>query len=326
MSNDRGFQVQRTGFSPRVSGTVLMVVVVVATVLAATVLTYIDQPPTPTAVAVSTPTFTWSPPPPLFTLTPRSTATATEMCIPPNDWQLYTVQEGDTLQGLALRYGIPVYLLIQANCLISQTVLPGQVIWVPPSNVTPTHTLIPMPCGPPFGWRQYPVRVGDTLYALAQRHHTTVLAIKRANCLTGNIIVVGQMLWLPLLPPTWTPTCTATATETLTVTPTPTGTSEISPLPTPTETFSLTVTLTPPTDTPMLPTNTPTLPTDTPVSPTETPTATLTKTPRATYTKTPTATPTETPIVTLTETPTATSTATPTATLTETPAAMSTSM
>ncbi len=325
MPHNSSPRVQQTSLSRRVLGTILTVVIVVATVLAATVLTYLDQPPTPTAVAANTPAFTWSPAPPSFTPTPWPTATVTEPCIPPGDWQPYTVQEGDTLESLALRHGISVYLLVQANCLTSQTILPGQVIWIPPPNVTPTSIVIPTPCGPPYGWRQYPVQPGDTLYALAQRHRTTVLAIKHANCLISNIIFVGQMLWLPPLPPTWTPTLTATPTETSTVTPTPTGTSETSPLPTPTETPSPTLTSAPPTDTPAPPTDTAEPSTDTPAPSTETPTATVTRTPEATITETPTVTPTRTPKPTYTKTPTATPTDTSMATPTETPTAMPTS-
>lgn len=344
MPNNSSPQTQRTSLSRGVLGAMLTVGVVFATVLAATVLTYVDQRPTPTAVAIVTPSYgpgasptllpTWSPAPPAVTPTPWSTATATTPCIPPGDWQPYVVQEGDTLQSLALRHGISVYLLMQANCLTGQTILPGQVIWVPPPDVTPTHTVVYIPCGPPFGWRQYPVQHGDTLYALAQRHRTTVVAVKRANCLTSNIIFVGQMLWLPPLPPTWTPTVTATTTETLTATPTPTDTSEVSPLPTPTETPSSTLTPTLPTDTPVLPTDTPLLPTETPTPTstktpedvyTQTPTATSTKTPKATYTKTPTATPTETPTATLTETLTVAPTETSTSAPVETPTSTATS-
>jgi len=321
MPNNDSPQTRQTSFSRGVFGVVLTVGVVFVTVLAAAVLTYVDQQPTPTAVAIVSPSYgpgasptllpTWTPAPPAVTPTPWSTATATALCFPPGDWQHYVVQEGDTLQSLALRYGISVYLLMQANCLTGQTVLPGQVIWVPPPGVTPTHTVVFVPCGPPFGWRQYPVQQGDTLYALAQRHRTTVVAVKHANCLTSNIIFVGQMLWLPPLPPTWTPTVSATPTETPTATPTPTDTSEVSPLPTLTETPSSTFT--------------PTLPTDTPLPPTETPTPTSTKTPEEVYTQTPTPTPSKTPKATYTKTPTATPTATlpttPTATLVETPTA-----
>ncbi len=332
MANGTSSQPRRSAPSRRALGILLTVLVVFLTILAATVLTYIDVLPTPTTSVVDTPTFTWSPPP-VSTPTSWPTATATEPCIPPANWLPYTVQQGDSLQSLALRHGIPVYLLVQANCLVSQTILPGQVIWVPPANVTPTHTVVRTPCGPPPGWRQYPVQAGDTLYSLAQRHRTTVLAIKHANCLTSNLIFVGQKLWLPPLPPTWTPTLTATPTETPTVTPTPTSTSETSPLPTPTETPSPTVTLTPATETPtatptdtLTPTTeTPATPTDTPTPPTETPTETAlptdSPTPTATATDTPTPAtgtptmiPTRTPMPTYTKTPTATPTEMPTAT------------
>ena len=322
MSNANGPQAQRTSSPRRVLVTILTVLVVVATVLAASILTFLDRPPRPTVVVADTPTHgpiksptsppvagtsptptaTRSPMPPSLTATPtpRPTVTPTALCVHPANWLLYAVLEGDTLQSLALRHGISVQFLVQANCLDSQTILPGQVIWVPPPYVTPTHTVLPTSCGPPVGWKQYTVQQGDTLYSLAQYCHTTVLVIKQANCLTSNIIVAGQRLWLPCLPvtatpwptvtptftPTGTPMLTRTATPTETPMPTPTDTSEVSPLPTPTGTPTAT-----PTDTPPLPADTPTAtPTGTPALPTDTPTATSTDTP-ALPTNTPTATP-----------------------------------
>lgn len=326
MSNENGPQAQRTSASRRVLATILMVLVVVATVLSAAMLTHLDQPSTPTVVvaytptrvpAVSpTPTLTWPPTllPPTATPTLRPTATPTEPCLLPTDWVSYTIQEGDTLQSLALRHGIAAYSLVQANCLSSQTVLPGQVIWVPPPDVTPTNTVIPTPCGPPAGWRRYTVERGDTLYSLARRHRTTVVAIKHANCLTSNTIVVGQKLWLPPLPPTSTPTLTATPTSTSEISPRPTPTPTLTGTPTPTATSTPTPTST--SETSPLPT--PTLTARPTLTPTGTQTATSTETPTTTPTATPsgthTATPTNTPRPTPTETPTATETAEPTAT------------
>ncbi|UCC65473.1 MAG: LysM peptidoglycan-binding domain-containing protein [Anaerolineae bacterium] len=352
MSNYNSPQARQISPPHRLPGAVLTVLVVIATVLAASVLTYLDQPTMPTvtatgrltgspvatltsqpvAVVSATPTatMTGSPPPPspAGTIVPRPTATPTQPCLYPIGWQPYTARQGDTLQSLALRYGISVQLLVQANCLDSQTILPGQVIWVPPPHVTPTHTALPTRCGPPPGWVPYTVQRGDTLYSLALHCRSTVLAIKQANCLTSNIIFVGQKLWLPCQPaiPTPWPTATPTLapTETLTwtptpipaetPTPTPTSTSEGSPLPTPDETATPTLTPTAmatPTETP---TATPTAGVETPSpTPTETPTATATEglgTSTPTPTETPTATSTES-VVAPTQTPTGTPTATP---------------
>ena len=343
MSNANGPRTHRSSPPGRALGTVLTVLVVIATVLGASILTYLDHPstpigvaahtptgtstsppPSPVATAISTPTVTSLPPTspsPTATLTPRPTATPTQPCIPPRNWQPYTVQEGDSLPGLALRYGISTELLVQANCLDSSTIWPGKVIWVPPPDVTPTHTSIPTRCGPPSGWVQYTVRSGDTLYSLARDCRTTVLSIKQANCLTSNLIYSGQKLWLPCRPvpptplPTATPTFTPTEVPTLTPTsvltetptPTPTSTSEVSPLPTPSGTPTATEALTP--------TPTETL-TTTPTGSVETSTPTATETPTATPTEsegTPTSTPTETSTESVdTPTPTETSTTTPT--------------
>ena len=360
MSSNQGTPTQKSSSPRRVLGTILTVLIVVATVLVASILTYLDQSPTPRGVAVDTSTVgpittltsglvvVSSPAPPSLegTLTPRPTVTPTEPCPYPADWQPYIVQGGDTLQSLALRYGVAYQHLVQANCLDSQTALPGQVIWVPPPDVTPTRTSLPTRCGPPSGWEQYFVQKGDTLYSLAQRCRTTVLAIKQANCLTSNLILVGQKLWLPCRPatptplPTYTPTETATlrptSTPTETPTPTPTSTSEVSPLPTPSGTVEPTLTPTStvvptvtftatPTEGAATATLTPTgTPTATPTEGVGTATPTLTETSTATPmggVETPTSTPTDTPTATLTEDarmPTPTATHTPTATPTET--------
>lgn len=244
-------------------------------------------------------------------------------CAYPAGWRIYTVQPGDTLSGLALRAGIGLSVLMQANCLDTSDIQAGQPLYVPPAfYATPT---LPYRCGPPLNWVIYTVQRGDTLYSLSRRFGVSIEAIRRANCLIGYTIRAGQPLYLPPLPPTRfptstptpTPTSTATPTYTPTPTPSPTGTTAPTPTdtPTPTGTVSPTGTVTPtPTET-AGPTSTTT---PTPTGTVE-PTWTVTPTPSVTPAPTESPTPTYSPTPTSTESPTPTSTPTPTPTEAPTP-------
>ncbi|MDH7474934.1 MAG: LysM peptidoglycan-binding domain-containing protein [Anaerolineae bacterium] len=263
----------------------------------------------PTATATETPSpvveITNTPLPPTATLPPIPTPTPA--CQPPASWRVYIVQRGDTLVALAWRTGTTVSAIMQANCLSSQTIYAGQRLYLPPVVILPTPT--PFPClGPPPSWQIYVVQQGDTLYSLARRFGTTITAIIQANCLRSYTIYVGQQLYLPPLPPTFTPTATGTPTETPTPTPSLTVTATVTLTPTPTEVETPT-----PTPTAVItgtPTATETATPGTVVPPTDTPTPTATETatpePTATWTATPepTATPTATPEPTVTPTPT----------------------
>jgi LysM repeat protein len=278
----------------------------------------------PTLTAVPSPTMSPSPP-------PRATGTAVPptspppaspvppsglipSCPQPPGWFVYTVQQGDTLTSLAWRTGITTLALMQANCLSTLTIYPGQQIYLPPAfYASPT----PYACGPPLGWVVYIVQAGDTLYSLSLRFGVGIEAIRRANCLDGYVIYAGQALYLPPLPPTPTHTPVPPPTPTLPYTPTPTDT----PVPiltlTPTPTESPTATSSPvPTEYPTL-TAIPTLTGTATHAPTYTPTPTETPGPTSTSTFTPTPAPTELP--TSTYTPTPTPTEPPTSTHTPTP-------
>lgn len=53
-------------------------------------------------------------------------------------------------------------------------------------------------CGPFAGWvKAYVVQSGDTLFHIATLYSTTVTNLQRANCKTGNVIYVGEWLWVP---------------------------------------------------------------------------------------------------------------------------------
>lgn len=47
------------------------------------------------------------------------------------------------------------------------------------------------------GWVPYRIKRGDSLWALAMRHHTTVSTLKRVNGLSGDLIIAGNLLSLP---------------------------------------------------------------------------------------------------------------------------------
>ena len=126
----------------------------------------------------------------------------------------YTVKAGDTLYAIALRYGVTVQAIVNANGLTNANLIRvGQVLTIPGTG-TPTT-----PTTPTTGTR-YTVKAGDTLYAIALRYGVTVQAIINANGITNaNLIRVGQVLTIPgtSTPTTPTPPTTPTTGTTYTV-------------------------------------------------------------------------------------------------------------
>lgn len=210
----------------------------------------LSQTTTPTPSQTVRPTFT-------NTLPPSPT-----VCPSPPGWFPITIQPGDTLDSLAETYGTTTEELAAGNCLITESLVPGTILYVP--NLPPTHT--PVPCGPPSGWVFYTVQSGDTLYHIAQMFGTSVAELQLANCLGSSVLIhVGQKLYVPNVPPKITPTRPRPPTRTPapTATPVPTDTpvpptavptTEVPPSPTPptppTPVKPPEITAPPPTDTP----------------------------------------------------------------------------
>ena len=69
------------------------------------------------------------------------------------------------------------------------------------STITPTAV-----CVQPDGWVIYTVKQGEALFNLALAVGMTVEDVKQANCLSENVLSIGQTLWLPVAPTTPTPT------------------------------------------------------------------------------------------------------------------------
>ncbi len=131
-------------------------------------------------------------------------------CPPPAGWVPLVIQSGQTLESLAQTYHISVQALMQANCLLSRSLVPGAVLYLPPA---PTATR--PPCGPPFGWILYTVQPGDTLYSLAKYYGVTVAQLQQANCLgDSTLILAGRVIYVPNMP-------TRTPLFGFTITPTP---------------------------------------------------------------------------------------------------------
>lgn len=95
---------------------------------------------------------------------------------------IYEVAPGDTLSGIAVRFGIDVDTIVHANKLRSaDRILPGETLFIlPVSGVA------------------YRVEPGDTLLGIAVRHQVEVAAVLEWNGLEdANHIVIGSELVLP---------------------------------------------------------------------------------------------------------------------------------
>jgi LysM repeat protein len=243
----------------------------------------------------------------VITPTPVPTQVNTlALCPPPKNWEPYSIQVGDSLASLSLKYLVSEAEIKQANCLEIDSLIPGSFIYLPKIEVTPTLTFTPIlatveQCGPPPSWVVYIIQSNDTLFELSILFNVSVPQLQSANCMgDSTILKTGTRFYVPFNLPTsavstFTPTLTVTSTVTSvapsnTATISSTNTSMPTPLSTVTTIITATNTVAPPSATPIPPTQTPTAPaaTITPIPPTNTPSNTPNSGSTPTFTPTPT--------------------------------------
>lgn len=119
--------------------------------------------------------------------TPAPTAVAPEPTPTPEpaSGSAYTIREGDTLFGLAIRFGTTVAELAALNGISEDAILSvGQTLQVPGGAATPPNVHV--------------VQAGENLFRIALRYGTTWQALAQLNGITDpTMIYVGQKLTLP---------------------------------------------------------------------------------------------------------------------------------
>jgi LysM repeat protein len=117
----------------------------------------------------------------------------------------YQIKSGDTLSGIASKYGTTLSALLKANPNITDPnkIYAGASLYLPtaqsasptPAPVSPTPTPTPIASS----GAGYSIRSGDTLSAIARSQGTTIDELMRLNpnIKNPNLIYAGQSLTLP---------------------------------------------------------------------------------------------------------------------------------
>jgi N-acetylmuramoyl-L-alanine amidase len=110
----------------------------------------------------------------------------------------YTVVKGDTISGIAARYGLTTVGVLALNGLSrTSLIFPGQVIKLTSAAVAPV-TPVPVASAPAGATSSYTIVAGDTVSKIAARFGVTTLSVLTANNLGwSTIIYPGRVLTIP---------------------------------------------------------------------------------------------------------------------------------
>jgi LysM repeat protein len=110
----------------------------------------------------------------------------------------YVVQPGDNLFRIAIRHGLSVQALAQANNITNPSLISvGQVLAIPASDgsgpTLPTQPPLPVGCT-----NIYVVKPGDNLFRIALRHNYSQAYLAQYNNITNpSSLSVGQQICIP---------------------------------------------------------------------------------------------------------------------------------
>lgn len=99
----------------------------------------------------------------------------------------YTVNAGDTLYGIANKFGMTVDELKKLNNLKSNNLTINQKLLVSGTSNPESNT----------EYDTYIVKSGDSLWSIASKYGTTVNNLKDINNLSSNLLSIGQRLLVP---------------------------------------------------------------------------------------------------------------------------------
>ena len=123
----------------------------------------------------------------LNNLTSNTLSIGQELLIPTSNtitetnYEVYTVKRGDTLYGIANKYGVSVDDIKTLNNLTSNTLSIGQRLQIPLKEVTSSNFI-------------YTVKRGDTLYGIASSFDLNVIDLINLNNLGSTNLFIGQEL------------------------------------------------------------------------------------------------------------------------------------
>ncbi|WP_081326593.1 LysM peptidoglycan-binding domain-containing protein [Latilactobacillus curvatus] len=123
----------------------------------------------------------------------------------PENGTKYTVKAGDSVWGIANRYGISMNDLISWNNIKNNMIHPGQVLIVSSSAAgnnnggttnptTPTDPTTPTNPTTPANGDKYTVKAGDSVWAIANRYGISMNDLISWNNIKNNMIHPGQVL------------------------------------------------------------------------------------------------------------------------------------
>ena len=100
----------------------------------------------------------------------------------------YVVKKGDSLWSIAKKYGVTVAALKELNNLTSNSLSIGQTLKIPGNEEGET---------PSDEYINYQVKVGDTLYGIANKYGVTVNELLNYNNLSSTNLSIGQVIKIP---------------------------------------------------------------------------------------------------------------------------------